>query len=135
DEIEAAQLRPLQPDRKARGDERRERQTRDQEETGPEQRKTTSGAVLSTPCPQCKRDRCTDADDNGRKNRTGSRAGDRGRHNDPPIVEKNFTGKRDALARARQCAEHGEVPEQDLQQEWQVADKLEVTAGKPRYQP
>ena len=32
-------------------------------------------------------------------------------------------------------AEHGEVPEQDLKQERQVADQFDIAAGQPRHQP
>ncbi len=41
----------------------------------------------------------------------------------------------DALPRPRQGAEHGQIPEQDLEQERQVADELDITPGQSCQQP
>src|SRR5262249_58538739 len=43
--------------------------------------------------------------------------------------------KTDAVARCRHGAEHGEIPEQNLEEERQVADRLHVSATEPRDEP
>ncbi len=53
----------------------------------------------------------------------------------PRLLRKISPKKRDALARPRQGSEHREVPEQDLEQERQVADQLDIAAGEPGNQP
>ena len=51
------------------------------------------------------------------------------------VVEKAAARNGDALADAGQRLEHGVVPEQQLQQQRQVADDLDVAAGELRHEP
>ena len=51
------------------------------------------------------------------------------------IVEEEAAEQRDALPRIRQRGEHGEIPEQDLEQQRQVADQFDIAAGNARQQP
>src|SRR5438552_12784006 len=62
-------------------------------------------------------------------------AEDRRRHDDAAIAQKDFAKDRDALARPRQRREHGEIPEQDLEQERQIADQFDIAPGKAGEQP
>ncbi len=135
DEVEAAKLGLLESDRKIQRDEDGERQPDHQRQAGPECREPAAGATLPAPRPPAERDRGDDAKPEGKDDRAGPFAGRRRRQDDPAIVEKNFAEQRDALARARQRAEHGEIPEQDLEQERQVANELDITAGEPRQEP
>ena len=64
-----------------------------------------------------------------------SRTEDRARHEDAAVVDENLPEQRETLARSRQGPEHREVPEQDLEQERQVADQFHIAAGEPRQQP
>ena len=59
----------------------------------------------------------------------------RPRQEQAAIVENAAAGKRDAAAQLRQRFEHGVVPEEELQQQRNVADQLDVAAGEPRDQP
>jgi hypothetical protein len=52
-----------------------------------------------------------------------------------PAAATKPAEQRDALARPRQRAQHREIPEQDLEQERQVADQLHIGAGEPRNEP
>ena len=51
------------------------------------------------------------------------------------VVEVEQIRERHALARVRQSLQHREVPEQDLEQQRDVADDLDVDRGKTRDQP
>ena len=70
-------------------------------------------------------------------NTKGSKPGlaDRPWNDDAAIVEKEHVEQRHALPRRRQRGEHGQIPEQDLEQQRQVADQFDVAAGQPRHQP
>ena len=59
----------------------------------------------------------------------------RPRQEQAAIVENAAAGKRDAAAQLRQRFEHGVVPEQELQQQRNVADQFDVAAREPRHQP
>jgi hypothetical protein len=49
-----------------------------------------------------------------------------------PVVEEDAAGKLDALAHLRQRLDHSVVPEQQLQQQRQVADDLDIPIGEFR---
>ena len=51
------------------------------------------------------------------------------------VVEKSAARQQQAVAHLRQHLEHGVVPEQQLQQQRQVADHFDVDRGEPRHQP
>ena len=51
------------------------------------------------------------------------------------VTEKEAAEQRDALPRIGQRGQHREIPEQDLEQERQVADQLDIAARDPRQQP
>ena len=53
----------------------------------------------------------------------------------PAIVEIDAAGEDDAFAEAGQRLEHGVVPEQQLQQQRDIADGLDVTGGDLGHQP
>ena len=69
---------------------------------------------------------------------TASNAGPelRLRQEQAAVVEEDAAGNRDAVAHLRQRLEHGVVPEQQLQQQRHVADRLDVAGGElaPRSQ-
>ena len=73
--------------------------------------------------------------------RMASREGCQTRLRDRPwndqaaIVEKERAEQRDALPRRRQRREHGEIPEQDLEQHRQISHQLDIAAGNARQQP
>ena len=60
---------------------------------------------------------------------------DRPRNHQTAVGEKEAAEQRNALPRIRQRAEHREIPEQDLEQQRQVADQFDIAAGNPRQQP
>src|SRR6516162_1558299 len=67
--------------------------------------------------------------------RAGGGGGDRRGRDDAAVVEEDRAEQRDALARSRQRAQHGEIPKQELAQERQVADQLDIPPRQPRNEP
>ena len=57
------------------------------------------------------------------------------RQEQPAVVEKSAARQQQAVAHLRQHLEHGVVPEQQLQQQRQVADHFDVDCGEPGHQP
>src|SRR6185312_272117 len=51
------------------------------------------------------------------------------------VTEKETVENGDALPRIGQSGEHREIPEQDLEQDRQVADQFDIAARNPRQQP
>jgi hypothetical protein len=66
---------------------------------------------------------------------TGAVAEARLRQNDAAVVEIDFVEDGDALPRRRQRSEHRQIPEQDPEQERQVAHQLHIGAGEPSDDP
>src|SRR5262249_28588530 len=121
-EVETAQLGSLEPDRKAHRDERDQRQAEHEKHAARQQRKRPAGPLLAALRPEPQRDGSNQADDERRGDDTRSLLGDRRRNDEAAIVEKNLAEQRDALPWPRQRAEHRQVPEQDLEQQRQIAD-------------
>src|SRR2546423_5384798 len=61
--------------------------------------------------------------------------GDRLRNHQAAIGKKEAAENRNALPRVRQRGEHGQIPEQNLEQQRQVADQFDIAAGNARQQP
>src|SRR5579872_5185471 len=58
-----------------------------------------------------------------------------GWNDNPAIGQKNNAGQRNALSWGWQRAEDREIPEQDLEQDWKVAQQFDIAAGDSRQQP
>ncbi len=52
-----------------------------------------------------------------------------------PDVQEDRLAEAQALARRRHRPQHGEVPEEDLQQQRDVAERLDIDQGQPGNQP
>ena len=112
-------------------EERDERQADDQAERDEADRRLLAGLLLPLARPAAEGDRADDADDEARQRRTRMPGWKIGvRREEAAIVEEDAARKRPAVAQVRQRLEHGVVPEQQLQQQRQVADQLDVAGGE-----
>ena len=76
-----------------------------------------------------------DRDQNGDQKCIETALADRAWNDQAAIIEIGNAKQRNALPRPRQRGEHREIPEQHLEQDRQVADKLDIAAGDARDQP
>src|SRR6202158_6066888 len=76
-----------------------------------------------------------DRNQDRQRERLQAGVGDRLWNHETAVGKKEAAKQRDALPRVRQRAEHGEIPEQDLEQQRQIAYQVDIAAGDPRQQP
>ncbi len=114
---------------------REQRQPDDQRERYPQDRRLLPGSLLPLARP--------DIEDNGandpgqQRDQHGAKAGleNRLRQKQAAIVEIEAAANDNAVANIRQRLEHCVVPEQQLQQQRQVADDFDIAGGNFRHQP
>ncbi len=135
DEVEAAQLRTLEADRKAGRDEGDERQADDETQARPARREAAARALLPAPRPYPQRDSRDDGEHQGPEDPAGPLPDHRRGHDDAAVVEKSRAQEREALARSGQRAEDGEIPEQNLEEDRKVADQLDIAGRQLGQQP
>jgi hypothetical protein len=92
--------------------------------------KRSGAPILAAASPDAQCARCDHAEHKRRKNVAKACAELRPRQKKSAIVEKHAARKRKAAPQVRQRLEDGIVPEQNLQQEWNVADQFDIAAGK-----
>ncbi len=88
-----------------------------------------------TACIASQQQRGDDPDQDGDRERLDARIGDRPGNHKAAVREKEAAEQRDALAGIGQGRKHGEIPEQDLEQQRQVAYQLDVASRDARQQP
>ena len=105
------------------------------EQRGPQHRQALPGQRLAAPRPdpQAIASEQADAESDGNRVKAGLRH--RRRQIEPAHIEEGAARQDVALARAGQGLQHGEVPEEQLQQQRHVAHDLDVDRGQPRDQP
>ncbi len=111
------------------------RDTGDEAEPCPENRKLLTGPILTNVGPAPHKEECDDGHDERRGDEVESLFGHRAREVQAAVVEKKTVAHGQALARPRQWSQHREVPEEDLQQQRNVAKHFDVDHRQLRDQP
>ncbi|MCY1425033.1 hypothetical protein D9M71_408120 [compost metagenome] len=118
------------------GDHRGQRRQHDQHyQPREEYREGLAGRLLPRLCPAPHHHPGGDGQDHRDDERPEPVAGDRRRHLQTTVVDEEQPAEADALPRPRQRTEHGEVPEEDLQQRRNVAEHLDVDGRQQADQP
>src|SRR6185437_16434640 len=125
--IEAPGFRKLKRQWEAFERQHGERQTDHQRQRRPQHRRLLAGLLLPLACPEIKNGRNNNTESDCDLDRAKSAVENRFRQKQTAIVEYRPTPEMDAVAYRRQRLENGVVPEQQLQQQRQVADGFDIT--------
>ena len=85
-----------------------------------------SGMDLAEVVVALQRDDAKNRQQQGDKSRQTARRQFRRRQIQAAITDESQVERIQALTRARQVAQYGEVPEEDLQQRWNVTERLDI---------
>ncbi len=113
---------------------RDQREAHDQQQSDGEDRRLLPRQHLPAPRPEPKCDRSGNAQHERDRDRFKARTEDRPGEKQAAVVEKHAAGNRNAVAQDRKRLQHGVVPEQQLQQQRQIADHLDIAGGKLRHE-
>src|SRR5205807_1571262 len=102
---------------------------------GLERREGSAGRRLPVPRPAFQRDRAENPEGERRKDREKRLQRQRRRQEEAAVVEEERIEEDDALARAGQRAEDREIPEEDEEQQRDVADELDEGAAERGEEP
>src|SRR5262249_54568498 len=128
-------LRKFEADRTADQSENDKRQSDHQQQGYDQNRRPLPGSLLPLAGPNVKGNRTDESGKQRQLEEPQATLEHRQRQKKTAAVENDAAGYDDALANVGQRLEHGVVPEQQLQQQRQIADDLHVAAGCLREQP
>ena len=128
-DIEASGDRETERQRQSGGQKHDERQADDQTERDQKHRRLLTGLFLALARPQMERDRGDDAEENGDIDVAETGAENRLRQEQAAVVENGAARNLHAVAQIGQRLKHGVIPEQQLQQQRDVAQRFDVGRG------
>jgi hypothetical protein len=135
DEIEALELGPVEAHRRAREEEGDHRRT-DQDAEGDQQNRIDPARpLLNPPCVTGEPDRERDRGQQSGGDQPGAVLPERARQVEAAVREKKAAHRLGCVARVRQGVDHDPVPQQNLQQQRNVADRLDVNRHQLGDQP
>ena len=101
----------------------------------PQNRRLLTGPLLTLVRPDIKHHGADNAGKQGNQHRAEAAFEYRLRQKEAAVVQIDSAADHDAFANVRQRLKHGVIPEQQLQQERKIADRLDVAASNFRQQP